>query len=390
MSSYELKGKIAIVTGAGSGINHALTELLLEAGCSVVMADVRLRPEAQQTLDRYPHHPGNKDNGEDHRPSAVFQPTDTGNWAQIRALWETALQTYGRVNIVVNGAGVYEPPSSTFWNPPESSSSLSSPSPGVGVAPVDDPDAAVGQYQTFAINTTGPIRLAQIAVEYWLQHPELQGNMLFFASVAGYVHGLLTPLYFASKAAIISFAKSLGGLREHCGIRSACICPSTVHVCTLGTRLPTCLPLLLYLFLNRFWLLLRMVYGDVFASTNLSNLLSILHTKYRQTPLIHEIQKHVNVRPDDLGLTGKECAEVAMRLLQEPQYGGGEIIECMKAFNVNKDEEGGDETVIQLREVPVETLYPSFYNNNLDTIMGDPEKKLIQRLQQGKMRAAVE
>ncbi|KAK6836269.1 hypothetical protein PG987_006764 [Apiospora arundinis] len=161
--------------------------------------------------------------------------------------------------------------------------------------------------------------------------------MLFFASVAGYVHGLLTPLYFASKAAIISFAKSLGGLREHCGIRSACICPSTVH-----------------------------------------------------TPLIHEIQKHVNVRPDDLGLTGKECAEVAMRLLQEPQYGGGEIIECMKAFNVNKDEKGGDETVIQLREVPVETLYPSFYNNNLDTIMGDPEKKLIQRLQQGKMRAAVE
>ncbi|KAK8096948.1 short chain dehydrogenase reductase [Apiospora kogelbergensis] len=329
MSTYDFKGKIAIVTGAGSGINHALTELLLEAGCSVVVADVRLRPQAQQTLDKYPH-PG-KGTSDYCRPSAIFQPTDMSNWAQIRLLWETALQTYGRVNIVVNGAGLYEPPSSSFWNPPggESEGGVSS----SGVEPADDPDAAVGQYQTFAVNTAGPIRLAQIAVQYWLQHPELEGNVLFFASLAAYLHGMLTPLYFASKAAIVSFSKSLGGLRKHCGIRNACICPSTVH-----------------------------------------------------TPMIHEEQEHVVVHPDDIGLTPRECAEVALRLLREPQYGDGNIVECMKVVS---DEESG-QLVVRTREVPMEALYPSFTGTGLETILDSREASLLQRLQHYGTRNSVE
>ncbi|KAI3398015.1 hypothetical protein diail_9992 [Diaporthe ilicicola] len=50
MSSYEVGGKYAIVTGAGSGINLAFAEQLLERGCSVTMADLRLRPEAEKVL----------------------------------------------------------------------------------------------------------------------------------------------------------------------------------------------------------------------------------------------------------------------------------------------------------------------------------------------------
>ncbi|KAK7911688.1 15-hydroxyprostaglandin dehydrogenase [Apiospora marii] len=304
MSAYDLKGKVAIVTGAGSGINHALSEMLLEAGCSVVMADVRLRPAAQQTVDEHPLA---------QEPSAVFKSTDMSNWAQIRALWDFALQTYGRVHIVVNGAGVYEPPSSAFWNPPGHGAPLS---PGVA-APEDDADAALGQYKTFAINTTGPIRLAQIAVQYWLEHREVGGNLLWFASVAGYLHGIVTPLYYSSKAAIVSMCKSLGALRENTGIRNSSICPGTVH-----------------------------------------------------SPMIDVDQKHINIRPDDIGMTPKECAEIAMRILQEPQYGDGNI--------------GGQS--IRTRDVPMEMLYPVLDGSNISSFIAESETNFRRKLQQTGMR----
>lgn len=142
--AYDVKGKVAIVTSAGSGINHALTNILLQNGCSVVMADLKLRPEAEATLAKYQHQPGDTD-----KPSAIFHQTDVADWAQLQNLFDTALKTYGTVNIVVNGAGIYEPPSSTFWHPP-------------GVSPLakDEPDCNPGVYQTFAVNTMAPIRLA--------------------------------------------------------------------------------------------------------------------------------------------------------------------------------------------------------------------------------------
>ncbi|RYO97148.1 hypothetical protein DL765_011317 [Monosporascus sp. GIB2] len=59
--------KFTIVTGGGSSICHALTKLLLAAGCSVMTADLRLRPEAGDTVNAYPHPPA-----EPCRPSAVF------------------------------------------------------------------------------------------------------------------------------------------------------------------------------------------------------------------------------------------------------------------------------------------------------------------------------
>ncbi|KAK8036177.1 hypothetical protein PG993_008791 [Apiospora rasikravindrae] len=326
MSAFDLKGKIAIVTGAGSGINHALTELLLEAGCSVVMADLRLKPAAQATLER--HQRSGNESGD--RPSAVFQPTDMSDWAQIRALWEAALRTYGRVNIVVNGAGIFEPRWSTFWNLPGGGTSSSSFSES-GAPAEDDPDGALGQYKTLAINTMGPIRLAQIAVAYWLEHHEVEGNLLWFASLAGYLHGMLTPLYFASKAAIVSMAKSLGGLRESCGIRNSCICPGTVH-----------------------------------------------------SPMIDEDQKHLNIPPDEIGLTPKECAEVALRLLQEPQYGDGNIVECLKV------EDGRGERVTRLREVPLEALYPDVQGGEIGSILAEHEKRFKQRLGQTGMRGRFE
>lgn len=151
---YDLKDKIAIVTGAGSGINLATAKLLLQAGTSVVLADLRLRPEAEELITQYPHPPSSDKT--DKKPSAVFIKTDVVDWAQLRTLFDGAVQTFGRVDIVVNGAGLFEPPSSSFWFNPDHSTLA-----------VDSADCNPGVYQTFAVNTMSPIRLAQIAVDYW-------------------------------------------------------------------------------------------------------------------------------------------------------------------------------------------------------------------------------
>jgi len=49
----QVADKTAIVTGAGSGINYCFAKLLLENGCNVVIADLSLRPEAQELVSKY-------------------------------------------------------------------------------------------------------------------------------------------------------------------------------------------------------------------------------------------------------------------------------------------------------------------------------------------------
>lgn len=85
-------------------------ELLLEAGASVVLADVKLTSDAEATVAKYPHPPPRAG-----QPSAIYHETDISDWSQITSLWETSLKIFPRIDIVVNGAGVYEPPSSSFW-----------------------------------------------------------------------------------------------------------------------------------------------------------------------------------------------------------------------------------------------------------------------------------
>lgn len=100
--SFDVKGKFAIVTGAGSGINLAFAEQLLLAGCSVIFADVALRDEAKTLIAKFPH-PAPKE-GE---PSAVYHEFDQSNWASINKTWEFALKTFPRIDILCPGAGIW-------------------------------------------------------------------------------------------------------------------------------------------------------------------------------------------------------------------------------------------------------------------------------------------
>ncbi len=90
--------RIAIVTGAGSGIGRAAALALLADGWSVVLAGRRLDPLKQVA----------NESGAEARAFAV--PTDVANAESVRALFSAVVERFGRVDLLFNNAGVSNPP----------------------------------------------------------------------------------------------------------------------------------------------------------------------------------------------------------------------------------------------------------------------------------------
>jgi NAD(P)-dependent dehydrogenase (short-subunit alcohol dehydrogenase family) len=67
----------------------------------VIFADIALRPEVEITISKFPHP------AKDEKPSAVFHHMDQSDWSQISATWDFALKTFGRVDLLCPGAGLW-------------------------------------------------------------------------------------------------------------------------------------------------------------------------------------------------------------------------------------------------------------------------------------------
>ncbi|KAG7133002.1 hypothetical protein HYQ45_008703 [Verticillium longisporum] len=220
--ALSVAGKYAVITGAGSGINLAFAKQLLERGCSVLIGDLALRPEAEALLAQYPkgRDGGGGGGGGSGQPHALFQATNVASWPQLTRLWQRALEAFPQVDIVCPGAGLFEPTRSAFWHPPRTATNPDSPS-------TDAADADPGTYAVLDVNLTHPIRLSQLAVGHWTQ-ARRPGCLVHVSSIAGHAVGLGSPLYFASKHGLHAFVRSLGSLREHLGIRVGAVAPGAV------------------------------------------------------------------------------------------------------------------------------------------------------------------
>ena len=152
----------------------------------------------------------------------MFQKTDVTSWPQLSAIIQRGEAEWPQIDIVVPGAGIFEPAWSGFWNPPKTPTNPDSPSR-------DSANGDPGHYTVLDVNLTHPIRLSQLAIAHWTARG-IPGSLLVVGSMAGYMHGLGSPLYFASKHGVHAFIRSLGGLRDTRGIRTAVIAPGVVDV----------------------------------------------------------------------------------------------------------------------------------------------------------------
>lgn len=218
--SLSVAGKYALITGGGSGINLAFARLLLSQGCSVIIGDRALRPEAEKLIAEYPH----SSSSTTKRPTAVFHPTDVRSWPQLSSLFSRGLETFPQLDIICPGAGLFEPLSSNFWYPPRTATNPDTPSRD----PVDVSPALVNTYATLDVNLTHPIRLSQLGISYWSKL-RMPGCLVHVSSQAGQGASIGTPIYYATKHGLNGFVRALGSLRDEVGIRVSAVAPGAVQ-----------------------------------------------------------------------------------------------------------------------------------------------------------------
>jgi 2-hydroxycyclohexanecarboxyl-CoA dehydrogenase len=181
------ENKVAVVTGAASGIGKATAETLAESGAYVICGDIdREKGEAAAQAIRAR---GKK---------AEFLAIDMTDPASIDAFAEHVQAKAGPVDILVNAAGWGR--TQPFWeNPPEFWDKL------------------------IALNFVGPMKLAKALLPKMIERGS--GKIVNVASDAGRVGSLGETVYSGAKGGLIAFTKSLARETARYNINVNCVCP---------------------------------------------------------------------------------------------------------------------------------------------------------------------
>lgn len=179
-------GKVAIVTGGASGIGACSVQLFHENGAKVIIADIQ-DAKGKALADKLG---GNVS----YIHCDVTQEDDVSN------LVDTAINKFGKLDIMYNNAGVLDRPSGSILDTPKS-----------------DLDKVVG------VNLVGAFLGAKHAARVMV--PRKKGSILFTASASTAIAGLATHAYAASKYGIVGLAKNLTAELGQHGIRVNCVSP---------------------------------------------------------------------------------------------------------------------------------------------------------------------
>lgn len=196
--SRSLAGKVAIVTGAGCagdgiGNGRAISILLASDGCNVVCVDQNAE-WAQKTVDMI--------DSKSSYGKAIVAQADVTSASDCEAVVNKALDTFGRVDILVNNVGVGG-------------------APGTAVE-VDMEKWAKG----LEINVSSMVLMAKYAVPAMTRNEgEVRGSIVNMGSVAGLKGGTPHLLYPTSKGAIVNMTRAMAAHHAEDGIRVNCVCP---------------------------------------------------------------------------------------------------------------------------------------------------------------------
>lgn len=194
MSAGRLDGKVALITGAGSGMGRLAVEVFAREGAKVVACDVNVEA-ARQSVERAEAKGGR----------AVAVAMDVAKEAEVKAGVAAAVKTFGKLDVLYNNAGIFPSKDNSVVNTEE----------------------AVWD-QVLAVNVKGVYLVCKHGI------PELLaaggGSVINVASFVALV-GCSVPqdAYTASKGAVIALTKSLAVQFGPKGIRSNAICPGPIE-----------------------------------------------------------------------------------------------------------------------------------------------------------------
>ena len=181
-----LNGKAAIVTGGSSGIGERIVELFVAEGAKVVVA--ARRQEEGAALEK--------------RLGVRFIRADVSSESDVKTMVDQTVKWFGRVDCLVNNAGV--------------------PSPMVSITEIDVPTID----QLLAVNVRGVLLGIKHVAPVMLE--QKAGSIINIGSIAGLRGGASGHIYSATKAAVQSITRSAGAELGEKGIRVNTISPGAI------------------------------------------------------------------------------------------------------------------------------------------------------------------
>ena len=184
-----LVGKVAVVTGAGSGIGLATARRFVAEGAKVICADIDDEAGTKAAVE----------------VGGLFVKVDVTSEAEVRALFQTAVNEFGGLDITFNNAGI---------SPPEDDSILTT-----------DMDA---WRRVQDVNLTSVYLCCKYAIEQMRAHGG--GSIINTASFVAVLGSATSQIsYTASKGGVLAMSRELGVQFAREGIRVNALCPGPVN-----------------------------------------------------------------------------------------------------------------------------------------------------------------
>jgi NAD(P)-dependent dehydrogenase (short-subunit alcohol dehydrogenase family) len=198
-----LSGKVALITGAGSGQGAEAAALFANAGAKVGLLDVNYE-SAKQVADQI-------------GPQASAYACDVADESSVRHAVEQVVATFGKLNIVYNNAGVI------LRKPGEWDESQDGPSADL-VSDVFD--------RVLAVNLKGPYLVSKYALPHLIHAGG--GSIINTSALAGAHHGTSNHAYSTAKAGVIGLTRAIANTYGEFGIRANALCPGLVETPLVG------------------------------------------------------------------------------------------------------------------------------------------------------------